>query len=214
MGNQTQSEAGFAQCPFIRPLSPELTSSLRHLRSASSSLQTRHVQTVLHPPKCAISHSHGRLNHIHLTHHSCSENYYSFVLISARFAHARYHWLLFRKKVHVKFRKCAQLYDEAVFALAEFCPLLEMVHFEGCHQLTDASVVTLAKHCRALSAVHFRKCRHLTDVSATALANHCHRLALVDLSECVELTDMAVVELATRCTELSVVGLCVAPSAP
>ena len=52
LGTQTQSVAGFAQCPFIRPLSPELTNSLRLLRSASSSLLTRHVQTVLHPPKC------------------------------------------------------------------------------------------------------------------------------------------------------------------
>jgi ferredoxin-thioredoxin reductase catalytic subunit len=104
----------------------------------------------------------------------------------------------------VTFSGCPQLGDEVVMAIADHCPMLEVLHCpagvtdaavvklaEGCPLLVeicvshatvgDYSVVTLAAYCPRLNNVRFGPRSDITMDAVRALAEHCPNLARLQL---------------------------------
>jgi hypothetical protein len=99
---------------------------------------------------------------------------------------------------------CSQLSDDALRAIAEHCPLLEVIVCtinvsdatvvklaEGCAELRyvylnrtqvgDAGLIALATHCPKVRELYLYSCPHVTVHGVRALAKHCKRLAFLAL---------------------------------
>ena len=50
-----------------------------------------------------------------------------------------------------------------------------------CSNLTDESIIAIANHCPELAQLCVWDCENLTDESIIAIANHCPKLAQLDV---------------------------------
>jgi hypothetical protein len=95
---------------------------------------------------------------------------------------------------------CVQLGDEVVMAIADHCPLLEVLHCPA--GVTDAVVVKLAEGCPLLLEICLSHAT-LSDHSVVTLATHCPRLNNVRFGPRSDITMDAVRALAESCPNLS-----------
>ncbi|KAJ1393140.1 hypothetical protein B484DRAFT_425470 [Ochromonadaceae sp. CCMP2298] len=84
---------------------------------------------------------------------------------------------------------CSDVENAHIFALAENCPRLQLLHLSGCFDVSDSSVVALARTCTGLESLMLEDCFQLTDVSVIALAKACPQLQFLYLPFCALLTN-------------------------
>jgi hypothetical protein len=99
----------------------------------------------------------------------------------------------------VGLRRCADITDAAVVALAARCPNITSVHLDRCCNITDTALVALAEGCPGIAAIWLRGCSNITDAAVVALAERCRGIADIRLGGCTNITDTALLALAGRC---------------
>jgi hypothetical protein len=105
---------------------------------------------------------------------------------------------------YVHLGSCDKLSDDAVLAVAQHCPNLELL---VCPRLTlDATVVRMASACPRLMRVHLSYTK-VGDAGLTALATHCLDLQEVYLYCCRRVTVQGVCALAAHCRHLTKLAL-------
>jgi hypothetical protein len=100
--------------------------------------------------------------------------------------------------------ECPLVSDDALFAVAERCPLLEYLRCPV--GVSDAAVVKLAKSCPELVRLNMQD-TEVSDAGLTALARHCSKLQSLDLCCCPYVTAQAVHSVVSSCPHLSEIGL-------
>ncbi len=99
------------------------------------------------------------------------------------------------------------LTDDAVFAIAGACPLLQSLLLDRCVAMTDAALYSLAMGCRALQILNLTFLHKVTDLGLVQLAAGCPRLEALSLAYCVNLTDSSLEQLAKFCPRLRTIWL-------
>ena len=86
-------------------------------------------------------------------------------------------------------RRCVQLSDGAVEALAGGCAGLRELSLNKVVAISDAALVALAKHCaKNLEALDLSWCRDVTDSALGALVDAAPRLRTLSVWGCSQLT--------------------------
>ncbi|KAK3748439.1 hypothetical protein QZH41_017299, partial [Actinostola sp. cb2023] len=68
-------------------------------------------------------------------------------------------------------RRCVNISDEAIIALAQHCPYLQLLNIASCN-ITDASLKVLATNSKFLQSLNVSKTQ-ITDDGVMSLANGC-----------------------------------------
>lgn len=80
----------------------------------------------------------------------------------------------------------AQLEDNAVETIANFCHDLQILDLSKSFKLSDCSLYALAHGCPNLSKLNISGCSAFSDVALEYLASHCRKLKVLNLCGCVE----------------------------
>lgn len=76
------------------------------------------------------------------------------------------------------------LSDDALTALAEFCPNLEELWLKNVARISDSGVAEVAKSCKKLRKLNVEACREVSDIALKALiANNAGTLEELNLME-------------------------------
>ena len=108
----------------------------------------------------------------------------------------------------LKLKKCTDITDKAVFALAQHCSQLRKVSLACKDKITDASIIALSNVCVTLEDLELDECNLVTDAVLQAVACR-HGATLKDLSfyGSREVTDVGVLALALHCPHLTRIDL-------
>jgi F-box/leucine-rich repeat protein 2/20 len=88
--------------------------------------------------------------------------------------------------------------DVGVSAVAQGCPLLEVIHLPSFAHITDSSLSALSTHCPELRVLRLQNNKYVTDAGVSALLRGCPKLHDLDLRMCSMLSEEMVAMLGTR----------------
>lgn len=101
------------------------------------------------------------------------------------------------------------LTDRSLYALAHGCPNLTKLNISGCSSFSDAALAYLFGFCRNLKALNLCGCgMAATDRALEAIAYNCNQLETLNLGWCDFVTDIGVTSLAFGCPKLRQMDLC------
>ena len=82
----------------------------------------------------------------------------------------------FPRLTSINLRRCGNITDASLNALAQGCPQLTSINLNGCDKMTDAGVSALARGCPQLTAIDLRSCGNITSAGRNALRQGCPQL--------------------------------------
>lgn len=85
---------------------------------------------------------------------------------------------------------CAQLNDESLITLSEYCYFLKLLCVDNCKNISDKSIGSIARNCYGMEELSVRN-TGVTDVSIKAIAHCCLELRVLNLRNC-NVTDDAI----------------------
>ncbi|KAM4837700.1 protein AMN1 homolog isoform X2 [Urocitellus parryii] len=102
-------------------------------------------------------------------------------------------------------KRCCNLTDEGVLALALNCRLLKIIDLGGCLSITDVSLHALGKNCPFLQSIDF-SATQVSDNGVVALVSGlcAKKLEEIHMAGCVNLTDEAVKAVLTYCPQIQI----------
>ncbi|KAF5179942.1 F-box protein skp2a [Thalictrum thalictroides] len=105
--------------------------------------------------------------------------------------------------------KSTRLTDRSLYALAHGCTSLTKLNISGCTSFGDAALAYLSGCCRNLKTLNLCGCgRAATDRALEAIAYNCNQLQTLNLGWCEGITDVGVTSLAYGCPDLRALDLC------
>lgn len=81
-------------------------------------------------------------------------------------------------------RRCVNIGDESIMAIAKCCPLLQEWNLALCHSVRIPGWESIGKNCHNLEKLHVNRCRNLCDRGLEALRNGCKHLTVLYASRC------------------------------
>ncbi|XP_015888519.2 F-box protein SKP2A [Ziziphus jujuba] len=105
--------------------------------------------------------------------------------------------------------KSFKLSDCSLYALAHGCPNLSKLNISGCSAFSDVALEYLASHCRKLKVLNLCGCvETATDTALRAIGRYCNQLQSLNLGWCEYVSDDGVMSLAYGCPDLRTLDLC------
>ena len=111
---------------------------------------------------------------------------------------------MFPRLTSIDLRRCYNITDAGVSALARGCPQLTSINLRCCYKMTDAGVSALAQGCPQLTSINLSGCRKMTDAGLSALARGCPQLTSINLGYCYNITSAGKNALRQGCPQLKV----------
>ena len=87
-------------------------------------------------------------------------------------------------------------------ALAQYCPLLQIIKFGYCSLITDSGITIMAQKCKALQTIDLHYCANITDRSLIAIAENSSEIRHINIRGNGFITDQGMFSLAEECSEL------------
>lgn len=102
-------------------------------------------------------------------------------------------------------RRCVNVGDDGVIALARNCRQLRDLNLGGCTLVTDASLQSLGEHASLLSSINFSRA-NVTDIGVIRLAQGvcANSLQEIHMDGCHQLTDDAIEALTYFCPSIRI----------
>lgn len=88
-------------------------------------------------------------------------------------------------------RKCRNVGDESIMAIAKRCPLLQEWNLTLCHQVKISGWESIGANCNNLEKLHVNRCRNLSDRGLQALREGCRRLLVLYINQNDQISGMA-----------------------
>ncbi|XP_074280218.1 F-box protein SKP2A-like [Silene latifolia] len=105
--------------------------------------------------------------------------------------------------------KSFKLTDRSLYALAHGCPNLTKLNISGCLGFNDSGVAYLTSFCKKLKSLNLCGCgKAATDRALQAIAYNCSELQTLNLGWCEKVGDLGVTSLAYGCPNLRALDLC------
>ncbi|PKA57727.1 F-box protein SKP2A [Apostasia shenzhenica] len=105
--------------------------------------------------------------------------------------------------------KSHKLTDSSLYALAHGCPHLTKLNISGCTAFSDSALAYLMSFCRNLKYLNLCGCvMAASDRALQAIAYNCRQLQSLNLGWCEDVTDKGVICLALGCPDLRALDLC------
>ncbi|KAF9612180.1 hypothetical protein IFM89_038438 [Coptis chinensis] len=102
-----------------------------------------------------------------------------------------------------------KLTDQSLYSLAHGCPHLTKLNISGCTAFGDAALAYLTSFCRKLKILNLCGCvPAATDRALKAIAYNCSLLETLNLGWCEAVSDVGVTSLAFGCPNLEALDLC------
>ena len=111
----------------------------------------------------------------------------------------------------ITLRRCSQVDDDVVRAIADNCPNLQYLNITGVKNVigrvvSDESIVYLATKCRDLKYIYLKR-QGISDVAVNKLSECCPRLQEINLVDCNGVTDQGIETLLSNCQLLTRISL-------
>ncbi|XP_021760930.1 F-box protein SKP2A-like [Chenopodium quinoa] len=105
--------------------------------------------------------------------------------------------------------KSFKLTDCSLYALSHGCPNLTKLNISGCSAFSDTALAYLASFCKKLKSINLCGCvRTATDKALQSIAYNCKDLQILNLGWCENVGDVGVTSLAYGCPNLRALDLC------
>ncbi|BFG40549.1 hypothetical protein CerSpe_268230 [Prunus speciosa] len=105
--------------------------------------------------------------------------------------------------------KSFKLSDRSLYALAHGCPNLTKLNISGCTAFSDSALEYLASFCQKLKVLNLCGCEGTaSDRALQAIGRYCSQLQCLNLGWCEHVSDVGVMSLAYGCPDLRTVDLC------
>ena len=104
--------------------------------------------------------------------------------------------------VSLNLRKCDQVTDVGLWALARGCVKLEQIQLSDCIKITQIGLRSLSLRCSKLKFVDLTRCTKVNDAALKVLAAGCWGIEVLRVEDCMLVGDSGIVEIARCCKSM------------